>query len=308
MSAGARRLCAVVVLYREQPAESLTIRTLAHAIRQQAELAAKIFICIYDNSPHPALLPRDLFACEWVAFQPHRNNGLAKAYNAALDMARQSEMTWLLLLDSDTEITAEFLKTCLEGVMETESDRNIAALVPHIVEGSMVHSPRLASAWQRRAVDCSISGVLPGELIAMNSGSVVRVQAMLEIGGFNTDFWLDYLDYWVFRSLQKKGFQVFVLPATLKHSLSFADAANRMPEARYRNMLAAEHYFNVAFGSRWERIRLKFVLMKRMIIFGVRDRNLKFTRITLHELFRLDSTAKPPRSTNVPRLTDKPSH
>src|SRR5690242_7484053 len=279
------RLCAVIVLYREEATQSVAIRSFVQTLQNEPRLAAEVLVCVYDNSPHPAALPRDLFACEWRAFQPGRNNGLAEAYNTALEVAERSEIQWLLLLDSDTEVTAGFLKACLVGLPVAEADDKIAALIPHIAEGGTTHSPRFAGAWRRRALDRGFSGVVDDELIAVNSGSVLRVSAVRAIGGFNPKFWLDFLDYWVFRSLHRKGYRIFVLPEMLTHSLSFGDAARRMPQERYENMLAAERYFTVAFGSRWERIRLKFVLLKRAITFGLRDRNAGFARATLRELF-----------------------
>lgn len=305
MSFSRPRLCAVVVLYREEAGESLTVRSFDRAMRCEPALASDIFVCVYDNSPHPAPLPRDLFPCEWVGFQPHRNNGLAEAYNSALQVARQGEIKWLLLLDSDTEVTLAFLKASLEGMDIAEADDKIAALIPHIVEGGTVHSPRFASALRRRPVSLSISGVVNDELVALNSGSVLRVAAVVTIGGFNIDFWLDYLDYWLFRSLHARGYRVFVLPETLAHSLSFADPAGRMPRERYQNMLGAERYFTIRFGSRWERVRLKFVLLKRALTFALRDSNATFACMTLRELFRLSRKATPPLSSNVPRLTEK---
>jgi glycosyltransferase involved in cell wall biosynthesis len=305
MNSSRPRLCAVVVLYREEAVESLTVRSFNQAMRSEPGLPLEIFVCVYDNSPQPSPLPHDLFPCEWAAFQPRRNNGLAEAYNAALEVARQGGIKWLLLLDSDTEVTAAFLKACLEEMDIAEADDKLAALIPHIVEGGAVHSPRFASAFRRRPVSLTMSGVVDDELVALNSGSVLRVAAVLAIGGFNIDFWLDYLDYWLFRSLYTRGYRVFVLPEILAHSLSFADAAHRMPQERYQNMLGAERYFIMRFGSRWERARLKLVLLKRVLGFVLRDRNASFARMTLRELFRLGGKATPPLSSNVPRLTEK---
>jgi GT2 family glycosyltransferase len=304
MSFSRPRLCAVVVLYREEAGESLTVRSFDASMRSEPGLTSEIFVCVYDNSPHPAPLPRDLFPCEWVAFQPHRNNGLAEAYNAALEVARQGDIKWLLLLDSDTEVTGAFLKACLEKMNVADADDRIAALIPHIAEGGRMHSPRFASAFRRRPLSLRVSGVVDDELVALNSGSVLRVAAVVALGGFNIDFWLDYLDYWLFRSLYARGYRVFVLPETLAHSLSFADPTGRMPRERYQNMLGAERYFTIRFGSRWERARLKFVLLKRALTFALRDGNATFARMTFRELFRFSRKATPPPSSNVPRLTE----
>jgi glycosyltransferase involved in cell wall biosynthesis len=283
-TSGIPRLCAVVVLYRERGENSRALQSLSQVLSQFPELAAGLYVCIYDNSPDPAPFPSDLLPCELSIFQPHRNEGLAKAYNTALAQAQRRKIAWLLLLDSDTQITSSYLNTALRITGELEADTKVSALVPHIVEAGTIHSPRFASAFRRRPVGLNTSGVMPSEVIALNSGSILRVGAMEALGGFNPEFWLDYLDYWVFRSLQNRGLQIYVLPEQLEHSLSFADAARRMPLERYRNMLEAETYFTARYGSRWERLRLKFVLLKRATRF-LTSPDKSFFLLTFRHLF-----------------------
>jgi GT2 family glycosyltransferase len=297
------RLCAVVVLYREDAAQSRAIQSLQKAFENQPALASQLLVCVYDNSPAPLPLPRDLFTCRCISFRPGHNNGLAEAYNTALHIAGENGIGWLLLLDSDTEITPSFVNACLDAIPVVDADETIAALVPRIVENGAIHSPRFASAWRRRTLGPDVSGVINDEIVAMNSGSVLRVSAVAALGGFNTDFWLDYLDYWLFRALHSRGRRVFVLGETLAHSLSFADPVSRMSRERYRNMLAAEHYFFAAFGSPWERMRLKIVLLKRAVSLGLRRRGANLALLTFRQLFRPYSRAEPPA--NVLAVTEE---
>ncbi len=284
-------ICAVIVLYRERAEDSIAIRSLQQVLERTGALADRLFICVYDNSAEPALLPPDLFACNWASFQPRRNTGLAVAYNAALDVANQHDIAWLLLLDSDTEVTADYLENCIR-VCGSNGDRRVAAVIPHIVEGHLIHAPRFCRALRRSALPLNTSGVFAQELIAMNSGSVLRVSALNEIGGFNPAFWLDYLDYWLFRRLYAAGYRVYVLPEKLEHSLSFADPAARMPLERYRNMLAAEDYFTAKFGSAWEKLRLRLVLLKRMAKFAAKPNSRLLFLATMKQLF--STASKPP--------------
>ena len=299
------RLCAVVVLYRETTEQSLTIRSLQKALHDQPHISSSLFMCVYDNSPRPASLARELFACEWVAFQPRRNLGLAEAYNTALQVAQQNGMEWLLLLDSDTAVTASFLNACLETTLAMEPHAHVAAVIPHVSDEGRPQSPRWAKALRRAPVDASVSGMLNKEIVALNSGSAVRVSAVLKLGGFNKEFWLDYLDYWLFRALHAQGYRVYLLPEKLEHSLSFADPTIRMTSQRYENMLQAEHYFVETFGSAWEQIRLKLVLVKRALKFGCFDRNWRFASLSVRELFRRAPEAIARANRNVPQLTDK---
>jgi glycosyltransferase involved in cell wall biosynthesis len=236
----------------------------------------------------------ELFAGNFAGFQPKRNTGLAHAYNTALDLAIKQNIPWLLLLDSDTEVTLSFLIAAL--MLTSKVPASVAALVPHITEGVAVHSPRVAGAFRRRAIDLTTSGLISSEVIALNSGSVLRVSAVQDLGGFNTEFWLDYLDYWLFRSLQRKGYRVFVLPERLEHSLSFADAPRRMPLARYQNMLQAESYFTSRYGSLWESVRLKLVLLKRALRYGIISGEFSFVRLTLVQLISSNRRLMAPRS------------
>jgi GT2 family glycosyltransferase len=279
-------------LYRERAEASRTIQSLEQAIAQHPVLATKLAVCIYDNSPDPEALPTHLFGSKFAGFQPKRNTGLAQAYNAVLEFAAKRNIPWLLLLDSDTELTSSFLITALK--VSRVVQENVAALVPHITERTTVHSPRFAGAFRRRAIDLKTSGIASREVIAINSGSVVRVSAVQVLGGFNTEFWLDYLDYWLFRSLQRKGYRIFVLPERLEHSLSFADAPRRMPLARYQNMLRAESYFTSRYGSLWESVRLKLVLLKRALRYAINSREFAFVRLTLVQLISWNRTPVAP--------------
>jgi glycosyltransferase involved in cell wall biosynthesis len=299
-------VCGVVVLYREAAEQSRTIRSLQKAMQDNPSIASGLFICVYDNSPRPAAIPKELFPCEWVAFQPRRNLGLAEAYNTALHVAQQSGMGWLLLLDSDTEVTASFLKACIETTQAEEANCQLGAVIPYVFDRGHAQSPRWATPLRRAPVDPSVSGVLSQEVVALNSGTAVRVSAVLTLGGFNKNFWLDYLDYWLFRALQSKAYRVYLLPEKLEHSLSFADPTNRMTPERYENMLEAEHYFVRHFGNLWEQIRLRVILLKRALKFGCFDRNLRFVSLTVRELLRPAPKVIKRGNKNVPQLTGKP--
>jgi GT2 family glycosyltransferase len=279
-------MCAVIVLYRERAEASRTIATLAETFRVAPDLANELLVCIYDNSPEPEPIPDDLLPAEMLIFQPRVNGGLPPAYNKALEVARARGIPWLTLLDSDTEVSAEFLNASLRTANEIKASPQIVAIVPHVVEGGIAHSPRKMGWLRRPALPSSFSGVFPYELVALNSGATVRVSAMEAIGGFSSEFWLDYLDYWLFRVLQRKGLSVHVLREAVEHSLSLAKAATRMSVDRYRNMLEAEHYYTAKYGSAWERARLKLVLFSRVARFTVDPFSRPFLPFAIKHIFR----------------------
>ena len=291
-------ICAVIVLYREQAEASRTVTALREAFAAAPSLASEFVLCLYDNSPRPEPIPSDLFPVETLIFQPGVNSGLPPAYNKALEVAQARGIPWLMLLDSDTAITAEFLNASLQAANEIDASSRIAAIVPHVMEGGTAHSPRKMGLLRRPALSPDFSGVSPDELIALNSGAAIRVSAMQELGSFSSEFWLDYLDYWLFRILQRNGLRVYVLPETLEHSLSLTDATARMPVERYRNMLDAEHYYTAKYGSAWERARLKLVLLSRVAKFAANPLSRRFLPFAVTSVFRwrVGDPPQPPHS------------
>jgi GT2 family glycosyltransferase len=284
----------VVVLYEESATQSLTVCSLRRAFAEKLNLAPHFSVLLYDNSWHPEPIPPDLLPNGVEAVQPGRNLGLAVAYNEALDRAEEQGFPWLLLLDSDTQITGEFLEACVRAVFILNSDAQVGAAVPHVVEGGSIHSPRYIQGIRRRPVPRAWEGVFPREVVALNSGSLVRVRAIRELGGFNPEFWLDYLDYWLYRAMQRKGYKIHVFAGEVQHSLSFADPTERMPMERYRNMLAAERFFTVRYGTRGERIRLRILLLKRAAALCIRPKGRPYARTLLASALRLNSSEKPP--------------
>lgn len=291
-------VCAVIVLYRERAQASRTITALREAFRAAPSLANEYLLCVYDNSPKPEPIPDDLFPAETLIFQPGVNGGLPPAYNQALEIAEARAIPWLLLLDSDTEISAEFLNACLRTANELNASPQIAAIVPRVVESGVTHSPRKMGWLRRRALPRNFSGVFTQELMALNSATAVRVSAMRTLGGFNREFWLDYLDYWLFRVLHRKDLHVYVQRETVEHSLSLADAATRMSVERYRNMLDAEHYFTSKYGSAWERARLKLVLLSRIAKFATIPLSRHFLPFAVKSIFRW-RVGEPPQPPHI---------
>jgi GT2 family glycosyltransferase len=100
--------------------------------------------------------------------------------------------------------------------------------------------------------------VQPGLIRVYNSGAVLRMSALREIGGFPEEYWLDYLDHAVFHRLQAAGGKVFVMEARLAHEMSIHQPnkeANPAHAARQANQLAAEVRFYREHGTAQEQRR-----------------------------------------------------
>ena len=234
---------AVIVLYKTTLEECVSYQTLQQAALEVRPEALALRILLYDNNPH-ARVPESLPAnVEYLAGASNR--GLADAYNAALSMAVEHGFDWLLTLDQDTQLPIEALLIYSARTAAVADSPGIAAVVPQIIAAGRMVSPNYfaAGAWPTW-FPRGFSGVPARKVYAFNSGSLVRVSALRQIGGYSPWFWLDNSDAAMFRRLDKFGKQVCVAgELVLDHDFSMLNMRERMSPERYRTVLLAESAF-----------------------------------------------------------------
>lgn len=234
-------ILAVLVLYQTEPSKGYTLPSFCRAL-DESGLAHRFRLLIYDNSPCRSAIPIEISVPFSYVHDP-RNGGLSRAYNTAMEVAGAAGSEWLLLLDQDTLIDANFLRTLSVHLPEAAGNPKCAALAPRLLSKNKIISPArvLWGGWLL-PVDESSGGPYSREMIALNSGTLLRIAAIREIGGFNPVFWLDYLDHWLFNRLYRAGYFIYVLDATLPHDLSLGNVRG-VSTARYKNILLAEGEF-----------------------------------------------------------------
>jgi len=242
------RILAVLVLYNPGPDGSPALNSLCQALVPSG-LSNEVQLFIYDNSPIRSELP-DGIPVPFTAVHNPSNGGLFAAYDAALKMAGQGGQEWLMLLDQDTVIDENYLNAVRRTLPQVARQRECAALVPQLISNGKKVSPARVLRWGRMKF-ITKPGRSDGETTALNSGAVLRCSAIQQIGGFNPQFWLDYLDHWMFNRLCQAGFSLYVLDAVLTHSLSVRNTGTMNP-TRYENILAAEGAFYTCCKSRLE--------------------------------------------------------
>lgn len=245
----------VVVLYRLSPDESPAFQSLVRMIGQVP--GAVIACVVYDNSPAAHGLPVTAFACTYC--HNPSNPGLAVAYQYALEQAEREGISWLLLLDQDTIVTAEYLAEVFQRVSDLKDRHELAAIVPKLMQDGVLLSPHWPYGERSRQSFGDRSGVLEPNVRVYNSGALLRVVAVRAAGGFPLDYPLDYLDHVVFARLKAQQGRIFLLNAALPHQLESKSqdvhkALKNSP--RLRGMLAAETRFYRQYGSRRDRLLL----------------------------------------------------
>jgi GT2 family glycosyltransferase len=249
-----RSVVAVIVLYATKIADCVSLHSLLHAAAQLPPHAVRLKIHLHDNTEGTTDQSFSVNAlCESVGFPPEmvdyvhdaQNSGLATAYNRALNIAHREGYEWLLTLDQDTVLPEDSLAILMETVSLLDDRPDVAAVVPQIRAGGRIVSPNwfFASAWPRW-FPSGYMGITQRTTFAFNSGSLLRVSAVHQAGGYSPWFWLDNSDAFIYRRLAKLGKRVFVAgQLELAHDFSMQDMQKKVSPARYRTILLAESAF-----------------------------------------------------------------
>jgi GT2 family glycosyltransferase len=258
------QLLAVIVLWKCEPKASASLTTLLAARNVARDCNLKILL--YDNTPGGQAVERLESGVQYESAA--RNAGLAGAYNRALEMAQDEGYSWLLTLDQDTSLPPHFLQRISELAAELSSDASIAAIVPQILgDGRMLSPHRFWGGAIPKWFSLGFVGIPSQATYALNSASTLRVDALAEIGGYDSRFPLDCSDTMMFHRLNRSGRRIFVAgDLHVAHELSLLDMNQRMSLSRYERLLRDEcAFWDMEMGpvARFERkLRLVWRLFK----------------------------------------------
>ena len=299
------KVMVVIVLYRIAPKESPAFKSVMAARQAFGRDAGDVRVLLWDNSPMAGAgeaLP------EGVAyFADDSNSGLATAYNRALEWAQLHGAEWLLTLDQDTAVPAEFFEKMAAAAMESSRYSGIGAVVPQIAAGGKQLSPNwfqlgAIPRWYRSGY----AGVPAEPVFAFNSGAMLRVDALKQVGGYDLRFWLDDSDAMIFSKLHEHGKRVYIAgDIQVEHEFSMKDMQGRMSAVRYRNALLAETAFWDLRMNRmagWERA---LRLMVRMVKHWMRGDSAELRQITWQALMRRLFTSRRRRIEEWMRATEE---
>jgi GT2 family glycosyltransferase len=230
------KILAVVVLYKCAINQSSTCISLQ---AQDPYDGDAISILIYDNSPRG---DSDGLPPNWAYVSDPTNKGLPAAYNHAISQAKLLGAHWLLLLDQDSSLPQNFLADLQGEIARCHEKTEIAAIVPLIFSNQRQVSPVRPALGLDRPYKLTQTATSVW-LTAINSATTIRVSFVEDIGGFSNDFWLDYLDHWLFRKIYDTDHSVYVSNMKIDHNLSVANFNQGMEVSRYKNVLTAEAAF-----------------------------------------------------------------
>lgn len=264
------KIVVVIVLYQQRFSQSPSFDLLMKAVKEK-----KIQLVVYDNSPVKQLEPLLEQDKDISYYHDPSNPGLATAYNYALNHAQQN-IRYFVTLDHDSQLTATYFDTLLTIDWTDE----LVAAVPLVYAGSNQISPVFADRYINRQVEkVDRSQLSQRRIMAINSGAVFSIKFLKEIGGFNLDFPLDFLDHWLFWTIYQFKKTVFILPEKMEHDLSVLDY-QKVSVTRYQSILKAEKTFYQNYDKEML-LRHRKQLLLRTVKQFLTVRNRKIWRLTL---------------------------
>lgn len=234
----------VIVLYKMTVNESPTVRSLTKL------LSSTVFpelrqVFIVDNSPNEQD-SRKLVA----PFSYHWNGGnvgLAKAYNAIWPQSQQAGCQWLVTLDQDTELTAEYLQNLIRT--QATATAEVAIIAPIIYDQQQQISPVFTTSLRPLHNELPQSGSYTDAIMVINSGSAVALDFLADSGGYNESFPLDYLDHWLSWQVFQQKRQIQIMTVGIDHELSVL-TPKALSHERYQKILAAETHFYQSYQTK----------------------------------------------------------
>lgn len=275
----------IIVLYKNNLENSRTIKTL------EISLNKNINLFVYDNSPERQYQEEEFVYSKFNIryFHDPLNSGLSKAYNHALELAVNNKSSWLLLLDQDTYFTKEYIDSIETLEIDKLGDK-IVAIIPRVdslTNNQKISPAKILLGGICRPFECQ-KGIVKSKISGINSGTILKVDYLKSINGFNTNYTLDMLDHWYFKKIFNDKEDVFLLDAVINQDLSvlenFEDAVSIQ---RYKQMLNAEYLF-----MKEESFISLVVFRLRLISRVLKQRkfiNKEYYKFTLKTLFRYNN-------------------
>ncbi|MBS1804013.1 MAG: glycosyltransferase [Acidobacteria bacterium] len=295
----------VIVLYRIAPQESPAFRSVIAAREVINQNAGEVRVLLWDNSPTPG--SGDNLPDGVAYFGDKSNSGLATAYNRAMEWAELHGAEWLLTLDQDTAVPSDFFARMAAAATASSRYAGIGAIVPQIAaEGRQLSPNWFQFGAIPRWYSSGYTGVPAHPVFAFNSGAMLRLDALKQVGGYDPRFWLDDSDAMIFSKLHQHGKRVYIAgDIQVEHEFSMKDMQRRMSVARYQNALWAETAFwdlRMNWLAGWERT---LRLMVRMVKHYIRGDSAELRRITWAALMRRLFTSRRKRIKEWMASTDE---
>lgn len=123
--------------------------------------------------------------------QNKKNAGIAHALNQAMQYAQKNHYSWVLTLDQDTVAPADLV----ENLMKHQSCERIGIIAPDFIDRNYYRISEEKTGWEY-------------VLSCITSGCLTNVPAWKDVGGFDDEMFIDYVDYDYCANLIEHGYGI----------------------------------------------------------------------------------------------------
>lgn len=219
-------------------------------------------ILIYDNSINPQLVPSNIF------YHHNQNNGgVSMAYNYAIELAKKLYKDYLIFLDQDTSFDQKILETYFKFADKFGKDYIYAPIVKN---GERIYSPFIEGKFKNYPQNLNTFNYknvysLDGKSL-VNSGMMVSIDIINNIGTFNEKIKLDFSDIYFIEKYKKQYSEVIIMEVYLEHKLSGDEGKNKQKELmRFKYYCNGAKEFQITTSDIQRVNRLVFFRMLRLI-------------------------------------------
>ncbi|HAS91569.1 MAG TPA: hypothetical protein DCS12_04790 [Clostridiales bacterium] len=194
-------------------------------------------IFVYDNSKecqekHPN--------CNY--FHDSNNVGVSAAYNYGIDLAKEKNYDYVILLDQDTDFNEDILKIYIETA--TKYGQNYI-YAPIVKNKDKIYSPYIEGKIRNHCQ--SLNEFIHKDIYSLqgksliNSGLMIPINLVKYIGYFNKNIKLDFSDTYFIEIYKQKQLSVVLMNVYLEHELSGDSAFDSS-----RELIRYKYYCNGA--------------------------------------------------------------
>lgn len=126
------------------------------------------------------------------------NNGIAKALNQGIEIAKKKKLDWIITLDHDSICNKDMISNMIEIKESYENKESIAILTPQVFE---IHKRDFISNKNNVGKYTEVNECI-------QSGALIKVSLFEEVGCFNEDLFIYHVDFDFCKRVLNKGYKI----------------------------------------------------------------------------------------------------
>lgn len=267
-------IAVIVVLYKTTLEEVPAFVSLNKSIAL-FENDIKLDYYVFDNSPEPIYNNKEKLNALGIKYKYDSTNpGLSKPSNEGAKIAAEQNKEWLLFTNPDTLYEIDFFEKLYSAYL---ANPRVKLFAPILISNTNIVSPSQFNFFIGTSPKMVKSGIndLNKKLI-LYSGMFVSLPVFFEVGGFNDNIKLDFMDCYFSENYRKAYGLFYLLNSECQHDLSSYETDVNKVLNRFKYYCEGAKYFA---SSKLNYIILFFICLLRAIKLSVRLRNSRFSII-----------------------------